>query len=172
MNKNWIIGIVVVAAVGLLVYLGTNTDLFKGALDGEKGGLPTVTEARCKMIIQKLNTQGLLSADWKYYDSCLNNYPALFTTTVDTYTCQLLKKLIDEGNLSKNSINLAKAHMCAKDYPSIWYGFASLQSCKKIQQWLNESKITSGAYFDEKLECAGKYPDLYDSWKLSTEKSN
>lgn len=162
MNKNWIIGIVVVVALGVLAYLGTNTDLFKGALrGGEKGGLPSVTNARCTMIIQKLNTQGLMSSEWKYYDSCMNSYPTLFSITVDHNVCSLLKKLYDEGNLSKNSTNLTKAHTCAKDYPSIWYGFASPESCKKIQQWLNENKITSGAYGNEKIICTKNYPELY-----------
>lgn len=162
MNKKWTIGILVVAVLGVLAYLGTNTDLFKGALGGgEKGGLPAVTKARCEMLIQKLNTQGLISPEWKYYDSCQYNYPTMFAN-VNFGTCIDLKKAFDAGNLSKDSTNLEKAHMCAKDYPAIWYGFASPQSCKTIQKWLNENKITSGAYFDEKLECAKKYPALYN----------
>lgn len=166
MNKKWLIGIVIVAAVGILVYLGTNTDLLKGSLGGgEKGGLPAVTNARCNMIIQKLNTQGLMSSEWKYYDSCMNSYPTLFSITVNVNTCQEVKKLFDEGNLSKNSTNLTKAHTCAKDYPSVWYGFASPQSCKKIKQWLNESKITGGAYGDEKIICTKNYPERYkEGW--------
>lgn len=122
MNKNWLIGIVVVAAIGVLVYLGTSTDLFRGALGGgEKGGSPTVNEARCKVMIQKLNTQGLISSEWKYYDSCMNSYPALFVPIlVDIESCKLLKKSLDEGTLSKNQNNLAKAYKCAKDFPAIW----------------------------------------------------
>ena len=141
LNKNkymknqtkWLIGVVVVAALGSLAYLGTSTDLFKGSLRGEKSGLPAVTEAQCKMIMQKKFNQGYLEySEQKYYASCRNSYPSLFPF-VNINICQDVKKLIDGGNLAKDQNLGSKAYKCEKDFPSVWYGFASPQSCKAIK---------------------------------------
>ena len=101
LNKNkyiknqtkWLIGVVVVAALGSLAYLGTSTDLFKGSLRGEKSGLPAVTEAQCNKL-QEWDNQGVLSNKMKnaypYQLACIKQYGKLLPTWITSDTCRSL----------------------------------------------------------------------------------
>ncbi|MBI4994137.1 hypothetical protein HZC21_00625 [Candidatus Peregrinibacteria bacterium] len=123
MNKKWLIGIVVVVALGALVYFGTNTDLFKGALRGEKGGWPVVPKAKCEMF-KKYNEQNgytalmnnILKGKQEYWISCQITYSELFWIA-NKEECENLKKLQSEGNLTSGA--LAKLDVCLKSFPNL-----------------------------------------------------
>lgn len=105
MNKKWTIGILVVVVIGVLTYLGTNTDLFKGALrggekGGEKGGLPTVTEARCKTFKNYQDKNGytalvekLLKGKSEYVNACKEKYSYMWFTPNQQYAKTKCEKL-------------------------------------------------------------------------------
>ena len=169
MNKKWLIGIVVVVALGVITYLGTNTDLFKGSLSkgGEKGGsLPTVSKARCEVFKKVYDQKGysslvyMVKGNWDYVTVCENKYPSFWFGYASLESCSQLKKWSDEKKITPMGGSIAEAHECINKYPSLWYGFASKESCTKIKQWLDEGKISSGAYPDEQSACAKNYLDL------------
>lgn len=79
-QTKWLIGVVIVVVFGAGVYLGTNTDLFKGNLrGGEKGGLLTVSKARCEMFSK--DSKKLIKGNLQYITACKEKYPSLWFTT-------------------------------------------------------------------------------------------
>lgn len=138
MNKKWTIGILVVVVLGVLAYLGTNTDLFKGALrggekGGEKGDLPAVTQTRCDEL-QKWYDQGILSDKIKnalpYQLACMKKYSKLFSGWINQDSCKLISNSYKRQGLPlpppppstmgpEYPKGLAE-YMCLLRYPNLW----------------------------------------------------
>lgn len=163
MNKKWLIGIVVVVALGVLAYLGTSTDLFKGSLGGgEKGGLPKVTKARCEEM-KKWNSQGVLSqklkGNYSYVSACIGTYPEIWLGGVTPASCYALKKWGEQNDLSANVKTAQLSQLCVKKWPILWYG-ADLNeegwSCEAIKKWEKEGVLSylAPSYISKAQECA------------------
>lgn len=120
-KKNWLIGIVVVAALGVLVYLGTNTDLLKGSLGkgGEKGGTPVVNLDRC-ILLKQWYKEGKLTENLKgnmdHAIACAEYFQKIWFGKVSLGKCKQFKHWLDETNLTPNLAGGGKVNGAYQDF--------------------------------------------------------
>ena len=117
MNKKWLIGIVVVVALGVLTYLGTNTDLLKGSLG--KGGTTVVNLDRC-ILLKQWYKEGKLTANLKgnmdHAIACAEYFQKVWFGQVSLGKCKQFKHWLDETNLTPNLAGGGKVNGAYQDF--------------------------------------------------------